>query len=1424
MTGLAASAQGAPVPDLLQDVAGLAAHLRSLDFAIGLRDELRLLALRDALAASGQLPRALDALRRTIAPLVCRNPDEQARLGDALALWPPLREGADAPPVASPLERAVETLNRRRRWAWILPALAALVLVGALWLWLRPPPPPPPTVAPAPVEAPVATPGGRAPAAAPPSAPPPSLPLGWKIVLGLAPLGGAAAFWLGRRRTPVLERGLAPRNARQEALDVAAVDSPLLRPSAVRLPLRDLRRHRLIPSSDLDTARTVAATVACGGFVRLVHGRRPVTPDYLLLADRAARDDHLAALADVLAARLRVEQVRVSHGEFRGDPRVVSLIGPDGSRRRTDLARLAAEAGETRLLLLADIAGFWDAARGAWRSWVADLAAFEAPVVLTLAPRETWGPRERDLMAMGFEIAPATADGLADLAERVAADGARPRPTPAIGGKAARLDALLAVDPYRWSADAPPTTGDIDALIGALRGNLGAAAYLHLCAIAVFPALHPRLTEEIGAALTTGAGQPVLSDAGFAALARLPWLRRGRLPDWLRKALIDSMPADDKDRVRRVWTRALEPAPEGRRSGLAFAYVRDPGIEADIRRALARLMRAVDAPDLKEAILLAFLEGRDLPDLALAAPDRLDEGRPFAWPRPDRLDVGFAVLALALGVGLALAADSLVILARQAAATATSYVTTLVSPLAVVGAHLLKAIDRPAGRERRLRSVAVGLLTVVAGLDCALTAANGTFSLAIAQGMAAAGAAACAFLPKGFRSLTPPNLDWRRLFSGDDWRLTTAVILSLTVPLFWSIAASEAALIGAAPAVLEWTGPFAWPYAVATASVCCGLAAIYFGPRLGLSAWYPARGAALAAIMVTTIGVVASAAPALAVTAKTPPNASDILSDMIYAFSINAIVSFFILTMNFNFSKTRRSKTALALLVNIGLCISNPILLIFICGILAIVLTPITSGASGGGMIVVYIVICFFSPITMIHSTLFLLKRSQKQRLFTLLSYVLSVLLLSICLIFSIGNSTNTIYSPNFSFRIAYALGYWAFPLTLAWPSLRWSAPELWRGAPAAARPAVAFDPWLASVFALSLTWRLSGSASLDLTPLLVPLTAWITLRKGWAGARNAVLFGAAPLLAKISFGPVATAGDPGLYVGLILLARLLSDNRYLPRWLETTRLTPWQIGLLIVPLGTYLSLHLGQDPALEIRWQVFALQDLLFLLVGLSRAPVRGLIFAVVGCVPPAILFALTPRWDIGPEDLRLSAIGAMALPSQIATTCAFLAVGRALRSWSPLLSDRDSGGTKSNLMQSLVTARTLAFDVVVVLSLVELRIPGIGGALGQGFPLVASLGLIPIAVEIGLAQGARARLSVLFGSAAVAAAGAGLIGYVSTFQSVVVLQDPMRLLCEFGPCWLAAVGALELAIQCREGRFGVLELTTRRAGPTFGRWSAVT
>jgi hypothetical protein len=143
---------------------------------------------------------------------------------------------------------------------------------------------------------------------------------------------------------------------------------------------------------------------------------------------------------------------------------------------------------------------------------------------------------------------------------------------------------------------------------------------------------------------------------------------------------------------------------------------------------------------------------------------------------------------------------------------------------------------------------------------------------------------------------------------------------------------------------------------------------------------------------------------------------------------------------------------------------------------------------------------------------------------------------------------------------------------------------------------------------------------------------------------------------------------------------------------------------------------------------------------------------------------------------------------------------------------------------MQSLVTARTLAFDVVVVLSLVELRIPGIGGAPGQGFPLVASLGLIPIAVEIALAQGARARLSVLFGSAAVAAAGAGLLGYASTFQSVVVLQDPMRLLCEFGPCWLAAVGALELAIRCREGRFGVLELTTRRAGPTFGRWSAVT
>jgi POT family proton-dependent oligopeptide transporter len=599
-------------PNLLDNLSSLVEHLRVHGLRLSVNDELRLETLRQEVQRRGGGSPNLKALEQLIAPLVCRNADEQDRLAAILRRWP----------MAGSAKAGKEGLSGRTAkplFVWLRSglALAAVAVLG----WMLDDLPARlgrfliPDV------------GGSTQEQATTS---------WQIALpdlgtvalvlaAILPLVLASLLIRWRKRQPVLIRQQAPRHAAARALEISVASSTLFRPGAVRGAVRDLRRHRLVSSTDIDIRRSVAATAGHAGFFQIIRAQRVAMPDYVVLSDRVSSQDHVGDLGDVLAARLQNDHLRVTHAEHYGDPRRLMLINRDGGRRAMPLQRLATRLPGARVLMFADAASLWDPMRRRPRAWVGALRAFESVAILTPVPRDLWGEHEQRARDAGFEVVPATSEGLTDLARHfrfsktVEGGGASPP-------EAGQLDAILTRAPFSLTGDRSPGEEETARLITLLRDTLEPGAFLHLRALAVFPAINPRLTEQVGRMLVLNDGSPAMREQSYAAMARLPWLRRARMPDWLRKALIESLSEHEARRIRSLWTTLLSADPAGREDRIVLDVVSpQPGRET--LRNLLRALHDEPSPELAERILLAFLAGDRLPDLSVAAPRRLARKR-----------------------------------------------------------------------------------------------------------------------------------------------------------------------------------------------------------------------------------------------------------------------------------------------------------------------------------------------------------------------------------------------------------------------------------------------------------------------------------------------------------------------------------------------------------------------------------------------------------------------------------------------------------------------------------------------------------------------------------------------------------------------------------------------------------------------------
>ena len=454
-----------------------------------------------------------------------------------------------------------------------------------------------------------------------------------------------ATPWLGHAQRSGRPIALDDSSLRQEAERIVP---PLAADVAARLarhvpgPADSVPRLQRRPL--LDVGRTLEATLRQLGILRLRYRRARLAPSYLLLIDGDEQNDPRSRLFYHWAQRLQREGIDVDIRLLRLDPATgnVRLRRPGGRDGET-LDLLPTPPVGQRLIVISDGTLLVDE-RGRRRDWLARARLHRWPERVLFTPREPrrWDAREAAIERPersadpGFIVLPIDENALAAWSELIVSGRlpdfalSRPQRYPRLLRRAE--DAADADDQGEQAllADTPPfTPAEIIDLLAQLKLYLGENGYYWLCVCAIPPIVRWQLTLLLGEQYLRNAG---VDDAQLAAyiaryygrLASLPWLRRQKMPDWLRLALLDSLPAAIQDELRQVVLDRLGQLRPADGGGETLHLEEAPGPLGRLGRLTARERSAppsaAPGPMTADTLYLGFLAGHTPRQLMLRAP------------------------------------------------------------------------------------------------------------------------------------------------------------------------------------------------------------------------------------------------------------------------------------------------------------------------------------------------------------------------------------------------------------------------------------------------------------------------------------------------------------------------------------------------------------------------------------------------------------------------------------------------------------------------------------------------------------------------------------------------------------------------------------------------------------------------------------
>ncbi len=405
--------------------------------------------------------------------------------------------------------------------------------------------------------------------------------LPWLAFLPLLPALAVAAVTF----RPAVRASLTnpEAGARGKPIDLPLDGLIVSAPAPERRLARQIAWREPVAGRRIHANKSIRATLTRGGFLTPVMRRRRLLAEYVFLVPRRRIDDHERDRVSRFIDALARGGLSIQAYDYDPDPRsLMPRRGDETFSPSFDLRGLRERHPDARLVLVTDGTELVDYFTLKPLPFVAEeLAKWPARMLLTPVPMAEWGEREMNIAdALGGLVGRATPDGFRDLST---AFGDRPmqppRPVAASrlpGGEkgmiqrvvswlveterrlgaadsvAVRPPAVRFDDPVLRS-DAPPPVAEVRALLRELHRWLGPRGFHWLAACAVYPQLRFGVTVYLGLKITAQYGAvevPLFSEKLLAQLTLLPWFRSGHMPPWLRKALLDALPEEERADIR----------------------------------------------------------------------------------------------------------------------------------------------------------------------------------------------------------------------------------------------------------------------------------------------------------------------------------------------------------------------------------------------------------------------------------------------------------------------------------------------------------------------------------------------------------------------------------------------------------------------------------------------------------------------------------------------------------------------------------------------------------------------------------------------------------------------------------------------------------------------------------------------------------
>ncbi|MDD2775219.1 MAG: SUMF1/EgtB/PvdO family nonheme iron enzyme [Gallionella sp.] len=369
---------------------------------------------------------------------------------------------------------------------------------------------------------------------------------------------------------------------------------------------QQLHKHRDLDAHLLDVAATVKRTIAAGGQFTPAYQAIKALPEYLVLIDRASFNDQLSAFVQSLLQELQDFGLFIEKYYFDRDPRRCYAERTPTVPCRLDA--LQARYPNHRLIIFSDSRHFVDPIHGKPYPWLAKFHEWQQSFLFTPESPSHWDYYKQQLHQAGFVVLATGQQGLATLVNYVSSDQAhaqverdqadhypallQQRPLRFIERHApddetvaellSQLQVYLQPDGFNWLAACavyPELHWQLTLYLGQARAveplPVGANSFALFWKSPTtaenrankFAPTDPTPTNPVRPEPVEGQTSPANSPSTFAfspepiegsgrtgegkidealllALARLPWLRHGYMPDWLRLALLNKLQAD----------------------------------------------------------------------------------------------------------------------------------------------------------------------------------------------------------------------------------------------------------------------------------------------------------------------------------------------------------------------------------------------------------------------------------------------------------------------------------------------------------------------------------------------------------------------------------------------------------------------------------------------------------------------------------------------------------------------------------------------------------------------------------------------------------------------------------------------------------------------------------------------------------------